>query len=219
MDQRERIGNYQEGLRTAIEGAIANLWTALPGIVQSFNPTQMTVVVRPTVQGLVLLPKATKKTWVNLPLLLDCPVVFPCAGGFALTLPIQAGDEVLVIFASRCIDAWWQQGGVQVQAELRMHDLSDGFAIPGPRSVPNALANISTNSAQIRNLAGTEYIELAAGGIVNIVAPGGVNINGDVSVTGKVSATKNGTFNGIDMDTHVHTGVQTGSGTTGPPTG
>lgn len=225
MEQRERIGDYQEGIRSAIEGFLVNVWTALPGIVQSFDPGKMTLVVQPAIRAAVRDSKG-KQTWVELPLLLDVPVVFPAGGGFCLTLPIQQGDEVLVVFASRCMDAWWQSGGIQNQIEFRLHDLSDGFAIPGPRSVPNAFSGISTNTAQLRNLDGSAYIELAAGGVVNIVAPGGVNINGataitgDVAVTGKIDATKEITAKGTHtVSAHIHGGVQSGGSNTAPPTG
>jgi hypothetical protein len=243
MDQRERTGNLEESLRAAINGFLVNLWTALPGIVVSFDAVKMTCVVQPAIKAYVRGSDGTQ-TWKQLPQLLDVPVVFPCAGGFAFTLPIVAGDEVLVIFASRCMDAWWQNGGVQVQAEFRLHDLSDGFAIPGPQSQPKTLPAISTTNAQLRTRAGTAYIELTPAGVVNIVAPGGVNITGnlnvdgntellggidldggvdiggDLTVEGQVTATGEGTFNGgHTVSAHKHGGVQPGSGTTALPTG
>jgi hypothetical protein len=36
----------------------------------------------------------------------DCPLVFPGGGAF-LEFPVVAGDEVLLIFASRLSDNWW----------------------------------------------------------------------------------------------------------------
>ena len=66
-------------------------------------------------------------------------MVFPGGGGWSITFPVSKGDEALVVFASRCIDDWWQSGGVGIQPDLRMHDLSDGFAIIGPRSQPRKL--------------------------------------------------------------------------------
>ncbi len=212
MDQREYIGDLQEGIRSAIKGDRAELWTALPGIVQSFNPAQMTVTVQPAIQSRARASDGTE-TWVSLPVLRDVPVVFPCAGGFAFTLPIAQGDEVLVIFASRCIDAWWQNGGIGVQAELKMHRLNDGFAIPGPRSLPHALPAISTTTAQMRTVDGTAYVELAPGGVVNIKAPGGLHVTGSISATGDVSS------GSVTLDTHVHPGVTSGGSNTGLPTG
>lgn len=212
MEQRERIDNVEEALRIAVEGRIANLWTALPGIITQVNLAKMTVQVKPTIQARVRLSDGTYE-WVSLPVLLDCPLVFPCGGSFALTLPVAVGDETLVVFASRCIDSWWQSGGVQIPPELRLHSLSDGFAIPGPRSVPNAIPGISSDTVQLRTKDGTAYIELTAGGAVNIVAPGGVNI------TGAVVASEEGTFNGIEVSQHVHPGVQSGGSDTGLPVG
>lgn len=126
---------------------------------QSFNAAQMTVVVQPTIKAVIGLPDGTSESRA-LPLLLDCPVVFPCGGGFTLTFPLEAGDECLVVFASRCIDSWWQSGGVQEQAELRLHDLSDGFALVGVRSQPRVLSSINASGAELRNDAGTSVVRV-----------------------------------------------------------
>lgn len=215
MDRRERFEDLNEALLAAFQGHQATVWTALPAIVQSFNPTAMTCVVRPAIQARVLskddsppLPGAVFDKnnwwWVELPQIFDVPVVFSGGGGLTLTFPISAGDEALVIFASRCIDAWWQSGGVQVQAELRMHDLSDGFAIVGIRSKPRVLAGISVTKAQLRTDDGSTFIEIGAGVI---------NITGNVNITGAVVATGEGTFNGgHTVSAHVH-------GASGPPSG
>lgn len=231
MDQRERIDDEAEIYRVAFESGQSGLWTSLPAIVQSFKAAQGTCTAQPTVKARVR-GKAGDYAWVALPLLVDVPIVFPGAGGFLVTFPVKQGDECLIVFASRCIDGWWQQGGIQTQAELRMHDLSDGFAIPGPRSLPRAISNISTTTAQLRSEDGTCYVELAPGGVVNIKAPGGVNIigalstnstvaaGGNVSVTGTVTATAEGTFNGgHTVSAHRHAGVTVGAGTTNTPTG
>jgi phage baseplate assembly protein V len=44
-------------------------------------------------------------------------------------------------------------------------------------------------------------------------------IQGNVDVTGAITSTGNMTAAGIDLDSHHHTGVQTGSGNTGGPAG
>lgn len=219
MDQRERHEDVREAIRAALDGALVEVWTALPGIViaddqgRGFNPAQSTCRVQIAIKAQVRSSSGTV-TWQQLPPLVDVPIVFPGGGGFLATFPIQPGDEVLVIFSARCIDAWWQSGGVQQQAELRLHDLSDGFAIPAIFSVPRVPANISTTRAQLRSSDGSTYIELAAGGVVNIVAPGGLNVNGAIVATGEVTAKNTHT-----VSAHIHGGVTTGAGTTGGPTG
>lgn len=167
MDRRERFDDPVEAIRAALEGKQAELWTAIPSIVQSFDPEAMTVTVQPAIRGKVEAPGGAVNS-VALPLLVDVPVVFPCGGGFTLTFPIKAGDECLVVFSSRCIDAWWQSGGVQEPLETRMHDLSDGFALVGPFSQPNVIPNVSTEHTQLRTDDGLTYIEIQPSGRVRI---------------------------------------------------
>ena len=165
MDRRERYSDLEEGLRIALEGQQGKLWTALPGTVVAFDPVRQTCNVQPVLSVNIRQQDGTFKP-LNLPMLLDCPIQFASGGGVTLTFPIAVNDEVLVVFASRCIDSWWAQGGnitqgglQPVQPELRMHDLSDGFVLPGIKSQPNKFT-ISTTAAQLRTNDGGAYLEL-----------------------------------------------------------
>lgn len=169
MNRLERLDSDEEAMQAAFRGLLAELWTALPGIVQSFDPVTMTVVVQPAIQSQRRAPDGTQAP-VSLPLLDGVPVVFLGGGDFTTTYPIREGDECLVTFASRCIDDWWLRGGVQAQSEFRMHDLSDAFAFVGARSRPRALPDVSTTATQIRSNDGQTYIELGANGAVRIQA-------------------------------------------------
>lgn len=215
MDRRQLLNDNQEALRLAMDGRQSSIWTAIPGIIETVNLAENTCTVQPVIQGLIEHDDNTQQ-WVNLPQLIHVPIVFPRAGGFAMTFPIMAGDEVLVVFASRCIDAWWQSGGIQKPIEFRMHDLSDGFAIPGAYSQPNKLANISASEAQLRNVEGDAYIGLTADKKIKLVAPGGIEVTGDIVVTGEVTADEV-TADGIELSTHLHSGVTVGAGNTGVP--
>jgi hypothetical protein len=231
MDQRERLNDREEALRVAMDGHQAGIWTALPGILQSFDAAKMTCVVQPSVQGQLRQPEGSWKD-ASLPLLLDCPVIFPAGGGFALTFPLAEGDEGLVVFASRCIDAWWYSGGVQKQARARMHDLSDGFFLPGCFSQPRKLANVSTTNVQLRNADGSASLEITADGMLNANFPAGINLNGPINLNGVVSGnvheggladfgntlirtTNDVQANGKSLDSHIH--VAPVGGDTGPP--
>lgn len=231
MNREERLDDPEESLRLAMESQQAQIWTALPGVVAAVNLAAQTLSVQPTVQGSVASPNGAKQL-VNLPLLVDVPIVWPRAGGFALTFPIAAGDEVLVVFASRCIDSWWQSGGIGAPAEARMHDLSDGFAILAPTSQPKKLTGVSSTNVQLRDESGTTYVEITPDGKARVVAATQidveaptVNITGDLNVTGEMNLvgqlTQSGgsmTIGGVVFGTHKHTGVQPGSGTSGGPT-
>ncbi len=159
MERRERISDGQEALRLALTGWQSQLWTAMPGIIQSFDSAKATVVVKCALSFTQRQKDGTIAD-VAMPELVDVPVVTPRGGGTTMTFPIAKDDECLVIFANRCIDGWWQSGGVQKQIEIRMHDLSDGFAFVGPFSQNTKIANWNTSATEIRSNDGKTFIRL-----------------------------------------------------------
>lgn len=132
-------GGESDKFRSLAEKIGSELRVAAPGIIQSYNAGTNTATVQLAIREKVNQMDGTTQD-TDLPLLLDCPVMMPRGGGYALTFPVAAGDECLVIFADSCIDAWWQSGGVQNQLEKRRHDLSDGIVIPGLWSQPRNIA-------------------------------------------------------------------------------
>jgi hypothetical protein len=218
MDRLERIEHPQEALLAAIQGSQSNVWTALPGIVQDVNLDEKICSVQPAIQAQLEDELNGTYTDVNLPLLLDCPIQFPSGGGCTLTFPVVKGDECLVIFSSRCIDAWWQSGGIQKQAEIRMHSLSDGFVIPGISSVPNVPKFISNTEATLRSVDGETLVGLdPVAKKVRLVAPNGVTVLGDLTVTGTIRSLEDVIADNVHLKTHVHSGVSTGGSNTGAP--
>lgn len=152
------------------------LRVSMPGIVQSFDPDTVTAVVQPAIKGYEPDSNGVNQS-TTLPLLVDVPVVFPRGGGCTLTFPVKAGDECLVIFADRCIDFWWQNGGVQEPVDDRVHDLSDAFCIVGPQSQAQKISGISTGAAQLRSDDGSTFFELnPSTQKIKIVAPGGLDV-------------------------------------------
>jgi hypothetical protein len=233
----------QDVAQSTFNNTLANVRSSLPGIIQSFDPETVTCVVMIAVKSSTPAPFEAPESAlsVDYPLLMDVPVVFPRGGGVTLTFPIKEGDECLVVFSSRCIDFWWQNGGVQERADKRMHDLSDAFVIPGPQSQVKKISGISTSAAQLRTDNGAAFVEVAAAGDITatttgsmtINAPtitlnGNVTINGNLSqgmgesggtatMLGPVTVTNDVKAGGKSLTTHTHGGVQTGGGNTGAP--
>ena len=164
----ERLQNPAAHFREALKAYTKSVRVAMPATVVSFDAAKQTVVVQPAIREIERI--AGVITTVGLPQLVDVPVMLPRAGGYTLTMPIAAGDECLVIFADSCIDAWWQSGGEQNQAEQRRHHLADGFAILGPWNQTRVLSSYSTSSAQLRADGGGVVIDLAASQIT-VTAP------------------------------------------------
>ena len=148
MKRLENLNDLEAAIGAALRGALAQTWTAMPAIIGDFDPVAMTCTAQPAIRARITTPEGREQN-ATLPLLVDCPVYFPSGGNCTLTFPVKPGDECLVVFASRCIDAWWQSGKVQNQAEVRMHDLSDGFVYVGVRSQPRVLPAVSTRATPV----------------------------------------------------------------------
>ncbi|HCQ8601010.1 Gp138 family membrane-puncturing spike protein [Klebsiella michiganensis] len=240
VSNKTRSGALAEVLASERKTLNEQLRVALPGIIQSFDPDAVTAVVQPAIRYIERDNDGNKVTQ-DYPLLVDVPVVFPRGGGCTLTFPVKEGDECLVIFADRCIDFWWQSGGIQEPVDGRMHDLSDAFCIVGPQSQAKKISGISTTTAQLRTDDGTAFIEVAAGGDITattagnatinapeIVLNGNVTINGNLSqgmgenggtatMHGPVTVTNDVTAGGKSLMTHTHGGVEHGNDSTGEP--
>lgn len=173
-----QLGSKEQADARLAQAIMSAMRVSMPGIIQSFDHDAVTAVVQPAIKG-VELDESGADVSVNIPLLVDVPVVFPRGGGCTLTFPVKAGDECLVIFADRCIDFWWQNGGVQKPVDLRMHDLSDAFAIVGPQSQAHKISGISTSAAQLRTDDGAAFVEVAAGHAITVKTPGKLTANAD----------------------------------------
>lgn len=215
VNPQSLAGGEQQAMKVLSDTIFSMLRVSMPGIIQSFDPMACTCTVQPAISGQVADEVGDFKS-APLPLLVDVPVVFPRGGGCTITFPVKAGDECLVVFSDRCIDFWWQNGGVQEPVDPRQHDLSDAFAFIGPQSQAEVIGNISTDSLQIRTDDGGSFIELRQGGNVTITSKQ-VTINGDVKVNGAITSTGDQIAAGISQTGHVHGGVQSGGSNTGGP--
>ncbi|EJU9117004.1 translation initiation factor IF-2 [Escherichia coli] len=171
-----QLGSKEQADVRLAGSVMSALRVSMPGIVQSFDPDTVTVVVQPAIKGYEPDSNGINQS-TTLPLLVDVPVVFPRGGGCTLTFPVKAGDECLVVFADRCIDFWWQSGGIQEPVDDRMHDLSDAFCIVGPQSQARKISGINTSATQLRSDDSSTYFELNPDTRkIKIVAPGGLDV-------------------------------------------
>ncbi|BFM85373.1 Gp138 family membrane-puncturing spike protein [Acinetobacter baumannii] len=216
LSNNERSPHLLNTINDAIKSALAVLWTNLPCIVEEYDPDKQTVSVISAIKIPVMLEDGSMKH-EEITKIPDVPVCWPKAGGFALTFPVKRGDECLVHFSSRCIDLWWQNGGIQPPFENRKHDLSDGFATFAPQSQLRRLKNVATDAVELRNDAGNAKIRINDAGELEFLGTK-ATFNCPVEMKdglGVVGALKN---NDVDVgSSHGHTKVQPGSGESGPP--
>lgn len=201
----ERTNDRIEYQKRLLDSLNIGLRVAAPGIIQSVNYEKQTCTVQLAIRE--RLNFNGNLQWTEIPLLPDVPLFVYSGGGYSLTLPVAAGDDCLVVFGDNCIDAWWQNGGIQNQVERRRHDLSDGFAIVGFKSQPSVVSGFSGSSAQLRNASGSACIEIS-GNTINISAAN-VNVNGKTVINGGT------TIDGKNFLGHTHSGVESGGSDTG----
>jgi len=116
-----------------------NLRVALPGTIWEYDSVKKTAKIQPGYNRIYV-----GNAIVPMALLVDCPVFTLQGGGLHLGMPIQKGDECLVIFADANIDAWWQNGDIQTPLDGRRHSLSDGIALVGINSQKNLMLSTLT---------------------------------------------------------------------------
>lgn len=129
------------------------------------------------------------------------PVMATRAGGDRTWAMVEAGEQVAVLapsgdFANALILGGMYSGAHPAPADsenVTRMEFADGAVVEYDRAAHRLSAL------------------LPAGGEVDIDAPGGVTINGDVVVTGDVIA------DGVSLVRHTHHGVTPGGGDTGEP--
>lgn len=238
-DPRERFHNAVETAYMTMDAVHSRIWTSLPGIIQSidWNNGSPYASVKLGVMGRAI-DDGQNVSFHDLPILQDCPVIFPRGGGYSLTFPIQKGDECVVFFSARSIDEFITQGKAAPAYDLRMTDLSDGMVFVGLMSQKKPLQNISSNSCQLRSDDGKNFINISDGNITIqaeneitlqvgqcqvVINSNGVNINkevalkSDLNVQGNMQSVGNVTGAGISLNSHVHGGVKSGGDNTGAP--
>ena len=164
------MSNVIEAIKSGVRAGLLDTMVSMPAIIDSFDAEAQTVKAQIAIKRIV---DGEDEPYM---LTVDAPVLLPTVQGFHLTMPIQKGDECLLIFADRCIDNWFDTGDVSSQAEHRVHHISDGFAFIGGNSKPNAIPGYSTDSMVIRNTANDQKITLKPSGDIDIETTANVNV-------------------------------------------
>lgn len=141
----------------------------------------------------------------------DIPWLAARAGGTIVWSPPSEGEAVLLI----------APGGDIAQAVAVPGIYSTEF--PAPGDGPREFIRFEDDAEfGYDPETGEADVTLPSGGKLRIVADGGVSIEGDLDVTGAITAidiiaTDDVTASGVSLTGHTHSGVQSGGSDTGPP--
>jgi len=129
MAAMEQTPTLAHLIKQTIDNRLLDVHTALIAIVESYDAETQQVNAAPVLRRRV---KTLEGDWVSeqLPLLCDVPVLFPRAGGFFISFPIQQGDFVQLIFNEVGIDEWLNNA-TSMMAYNERFTLQGAIAIPG----------------------------------------------------------------------------------------
>lgn len=137
-----------------MESRQAQVWTSVPGIVQSYNAAAQTASVQVAVQD-HRQDADGNRTDTTLPVLPDCPVVWPRGNGQHWHPGLAAGDEVLLVISTLDPATWHRTGSVSKAADVRRNHPAHAFAVPGVGSRGRALGATLGGKIQRLEVGGT----------------------------------------------------------------
>lgn len=194
------MNNY-EYQRAHDQRLIASVSVAATVQVTKFDKSKMTVNVQPLSKHL------QNGNYESQPPILGIPVAVTRMGGFILRPWIKEGDVGLVVYLDHDLDSTVSGGKEAEPQTTRNHSTSDAVFIGGIVSGGYTVAGLPDESLCLAVEDGSIYVA---------VKKDGIEIKGDVSVNGSITATGDViSENGISGSHHTHTGCQGGS--TGQP--
>lgn len=128
-----RSPQLSDVFNTYIELALEDVHVSMPGRVLSYDKSSRRATVKPLVKrSRTVDDQLVTEALKAIP---DVPVVFPGLGPYGLSWPVNAGDTVLLVFASCSLERWLTGNGAEVDPQNpRRHKLGDAMAIPGLRA-------------------------------------------------------------------------------------
>lgn len=157
------------------DSLVGKIHTSLPAKVVAYDSATQTAHVQPMVKR-CLIQAAGTKVYESLPVLPHVPVVFPRAGGWVITVPLQEGDFVWLNFSESALAEFLATGQESEPWDTRRHHLSGAVAIPGCYPDTDPLASADDSARQAGMVLGQD------GGKAQIrMAPGEIKIGADAS--------------------------------------
>lgn len=121
----------EEVIDDAIESRVGELYVAIPGKVQATHGSPLSSVdVIPQVRFPIQKLDGTTKN-EDLPVIPNCPIVWPGGGGCQLTFPIQAGCFGLLLVMTYSISSWLDTAQASNPGDVRPNHIGNAVFLPG----------------------------------------------------------------------------------------
>lgn len=138
--------------------------------IKSVNAAKQTLTAEINYKRFMLRPNTTKTNTKNrerfeyiqkeesYPVLIDVPFIVLRGGNSYLNVPIQAGDQCLLLYNDRAFDDWFIAGKQAPLSSNRAHSMADAIALVGLSSSKNAIGGY--DAAKLGLVKGTTKVML-----------------------------------------------------------
>ena len=118
-----------------VDDRMEKFFTSLPAYVVAYDPVRQSVEVQPYIAQ-PWREESGEIGTLELPMILDLPVLFPGGGKNRITWPIEKGDTVLLICLSQDDTRWKTQGrAVDTGKSFGRHHIQYAMALPSGHSL------------------------------------------------------------------------------------
>jgi hypothetical protein len=204
-----QMSEFTEAIKDGIDASLLSVHTGVPGKVVSYDLAKGVADID------LMIPLDGEK----ISTLKSVRIGFYQTSATFISLPIKAGDFCYVLFAEQSLEKWRaSKGAFQYLDDHSRHHLNGSWAMPFlyPDS---AVAPAHADNIVIGRHSGVQIHIKPDNSIEIMSASGGVKIDGDLHVTGKVDAdgemTAMASGASVTVSKHKH---PTGTGPSGPPT-
>ena len=199
---------WAELLQQAVAAQLFEVHTSMPGQVVAVyadaKSKHQFVDVRPCLRRALPADDDNPKPFVeeDLPVLPRVPVGFPQGGGFFVSVPLNKGDFVTLVFAERSIDRWIatarkQNGATISTGDIGTHSLDGAIALPfGPAPAGELLEGVSGSDLVLGHVSGTPLLKMSSSGTCTLT--------GDLVVSGEVTAMASSPATSVTLSQHKH---------------
>lgn len=162
-------------VRAIVDTMLLDMYFALPAKISSYDSDTQYADVK-----IQLLQSFDDGSTQEYPVIPNVPVKHPRAnsGAARIHMPLKPGDDVVLMFTSRSLDAWKQSGGMTDPADPRKHNIADCFALIGGSSMADAFDVNDPDAIEIVN--GESMMQIFPDGTFNI-ANGSTDLLSNVS--------------------------------------
>ncbi|MGL4525271.1 MAG: Gp138 family membrane-puncturing spike protein, partial [Spirochaetia bacterium] len=151
---------------------ISKMNTSYPARIVSFDPADQTATIQIAIEAYVSNADSmyNKMEYSNVT---RVPVHFPQCGKYAITFPIEVGDDCLAMFTQKGFEHWLYEAkleaglnpiGMPTVNHMRAFSKNDAMVFVGFNPIPKAIEDFSPTNLEIRSKSMDQFISIRPNG-------------------------------------------------------